>query len=331
MIDPFRPLSRRQRVFALLLGAFVVLYCASCLLTNNYGGAFFAIPVFVGFIAGMLYPKSPFSTALYAMGAALLLSILTLREGVICVLFSLPVLLPLLWLGAFIGSVLVRHVRTERARRAGATFALLLGLGSQVWARLTDDPARHPVHVAEAELGIDAEPEAVFELLTTRELHVDSRWPWYIRIGLPMPERMRVERTGLGGRVRFDFHQGSAFAHITGWQPGRELRYAVDRFDANDLPFHITRLGRGPDYGFRSERVEDWLTIRDTSYWLAPGAHGGSVLRRRVVWQRHLAPDLYFGWLQQTVMEHAQARLLELIRARVNADKADKLRMIAAK
>jgi hypothetical protein len=145
-----------------------------------------------------------------------------------------------------------------------------------------------------------------------------------------MPESMRVERAGMGGRLRFDFHHGRAFAHITGWRPGRELRYAIDRFDAADLPFHITRLGRGPDYGFRSERVEDWMTIRDTRYTLAPGMHGGSVLRRRVVWQRHLAPDLYFGWLQQTVMERAQVRLLELIRNQVDADRTARLRMIAA-
>ena len=329
VIDPFRPLTQRHKAAALLLGAFVVLYCASCLLTKSYGEALFAIPVFVGFIAGMIYPKSPFMTALYSMLAALVLGILTLREGVICVLFSLPVLLPMLWLGAFLGSVAVRHVHTERARRSGALLGLLLGLGSQVWARFTDDPAKHPMHVAEAEIAIDAPPEAVFELLTTRELQVESRWPWYIRVGLPMPERMRVEQGGLGGRVRFDFHHGRAFAHITGWQPGRELRYAVDRYDAADLPFHITRLGRGPDYGFRSERVEDWMTIEDTRYTLAPGAHGGSVLRRRVVWQRHLAPDVYFGWLQQTVMERAQMRLLELIRERAKVDGA-KSRMIAA-
>lgn len=325
MIDPFRPLSRLHKVSALLIGAFVVLYLASCLLTNGYGAAFFTIPVFVGFIAGLLYPKSPFMTSLYAIAVALGLSILTLQEGVICVLFSLPILLPMLWLGAFVGSVVVRHVHTERARRSGALFALLLGLGSQVWARLTDDPAQHPLHVAEAEITIDAPPDAVFELLTTRELRVENHWPWFIRVGLPMPERMLVEEPGLGGQVRFDFHHGSAFARITGWQPGRELRYAVDSFKANDLPFHITRLGRGPDYGFRSERVEDWLTIRDTRYALRPGPHGGSVLRRRVVWQRHLAPDLYFGWLQQTVMERAQLRLLELIRDRADVDDAGRV------
>jgi uncharacterized protein YndB with AHSA1/START domain len=318
VIGPFRPLSRLHKVSALLIGAFVVLYLASCLLTNGYGAAFFTIPIFVGFIAGMLYPKSPFMTSLYAILVALGLSIVALQEGVICVLFSLPILLPMLWLGAFVGSVVVRHVHTERARRSGALFALLLGLGSQVWARLTDNPAQHPLHLAEAEIAIDAPPEAVFELLTTRELRVENRWPWFIRVGLPMPERMSVEQGRLGGRVRFDFHHGSAFARITAWQPGRELRYSVDGFEANDLPFHITRLGRGPDYGFRSERVEDWLTVRDTRYTLRRGARGGSVLERRVVWQRHLAPDLYFGWLQQTVMDRAQVRLLELIRDRVD-------------
>jgi hypothetical protein len=128
---------------------------------------------------------------------------------------------------------------------------------------------------------------------------------------------MQVERGGLGGRVRFDFSQGTAFARITRWQPGQELAYAVDGYDITDLPFHITRLGRGPDYGFRSERIEDWLTILDTRYTFTQTANGGTLLRRRIVWQRHLAPDVYFGWLQQTVMERGQLRLLELIRARL--------------
>ena len=62
--------------------------------------------------------------------------------------------------------------------------------------------------------------------------------------------------------------------------------------------------------------------VRGTRYTLSPGVRGGSVLRRRVIWQRHLAPDSYFGWLQQTVMERAQVRLLELIRNRADIDYA---------
>jgi uncharacterized protein YndB with AHSA1/START domain len=312
-----RPPSEGQKVWALLIGVFVLLYVASCLLTNGYGAAFFSIPVFVGFVAGLLYPQGPFRASLYALITTLGLAIVTLREGVVCVLFSLPLLVPLLWLGSFAGSIVRRHVNTRRARNAGITLVILLGIGSQVWARMTDDPSRHPLHVAEAEIAIDAAPEAVFAAFTQGELRVESRWPWFIRIGLPMPERMNIERAGRGGRVRFDFSQGTAFARITTWKPGRELAYTVDRYQIQDLPFHITRLGRGPDYGFRSERIEDWLTIVDTSYTLTRSSDGRTVLRRRIRWQRHLAPDLYFGWLQQVVMERGQIRLLELIRNRV--------------
>jgi hypothetical protein len=105
----------------------------------------------------------------------------------------------------------------------------------------------------------------------------------------------------------------------------RPRNHTVDHYDIRDLPFHITRLGRGPDYGFRRERMEDWLTIVDTRYTLTPPPNGGTALQRRIVWRRHLAPDIYFGWLEQTVMERGQVRLLELVRSRV-ADLREKAR-----
>jgi uncharacterized protein YndB with AHSA1/START domain len=318
--DELRQPTSRQRASAVLIGVFVFLYISSCVITKGYGAAFFSIPVFVGFIAGLLYPEGPFRAALGALFVSLLIAIVTLQEGVVCVLFSLPVLIPMLWIGSFAGSIAVRHVRTRRVRDRLVGLVVFLGFGSQVWARITDDPTRHPLHVAQSDIAIDAPPEAVFEALTAKDFRVESRWPWFIRIGLPMPDRMVVERGGLGGRIRFDFSQGTAFARITQWKPGRELAYAVDRYEIRDLPFHITRLGRGPDYGFRSERVEDWLSIVDTRYTLTPAPGGGTVLQRRIVWRRHLAPDIYFGWLQQTVMQRGQVRLLELVRNRVRSN-----------
>ena len=94
-------------------------------------------------------------------------------------------------------------------------------------------------------------------------------------------------------------------------------RDAVERYQIRDLPFHVTRIGRSPDYGFRSERVEDWLTLLELRYSLAPAADGGTQLSRRTIWRRHLAPSLYFAWLQQTVVERGQRRLLELLREQV--------------
>lgn len=316
-VDEVEPPTRWQWRMALLVAAFVILYTASCLFTQAYDAMFFAIPLFVGFISGTLAPRSAFWAALYALLVSLVLSLLVRAEGVICLFFSLPILLPMLWLGAFAGSVVRRRVHTERARRRNAWLALLLGVGGQAWSGYTDDPAQHPVHHAETQIAIAAPPVAVFAALTERELRVASRWQWFLRIGLPMPERMRVEQPGVGGHIRFDFSQGAAFAHITQWQPGRALSYQIDGYDIHDLPFHITRLGRAPSYGFRSERVGDWLTLLTTEFTLTPTADGGTVLVRRCAWRRHLAPAFYFGWLQQTVMERGQKRLLDLIRQRV--------------
>jgi uncharacterized protein YndB with AHSA1/START domain len=310
------PPTTFEKAVSISLGVAVFLYIAASCLTNSYGQAFFSIPIFVGFVAGALYPRRPYKAAFYALFGALVLSIITLREGVVCVLFSLPLLIPMLLIGSYAGSTLARHLKTRGGRDASVLFMVVFGLGYICAEGIVDNPAHHPVHVAEASVTVAAPPEAVFAALTTKELRVENRWPWFLRIGLPMPDRMRVETAALGGRVRFDFSQGTAFARIRAFRPPYELAYGIDRYEIHDLPFHITRLGRGPHYGFRRERIEDWLTVLDTRYTLTP-TPVGTVVHRRIVWRRHLAPDVYFGWLQQTVMERSQLRLLELVRSRV--------------
>lgn len=304
-------------VIATSVATGMLLYVIAMVADGSYGGIFFAIPVFMGLVIGLLTPTHAYTGAWIALFIALLAAVATLREGVVCMLFSLPVLVPMVMLGAFAGSVLRRHLRTRRSQRIGVGLVILLGAGAQAWAAASDDVRSHPIHVAESERVIAAPPERIFATLTARELRVAQRWPWFIRIGLPMPERMTVEQPGLGGSVRFEFAQMTAFGRITAWDPPRTLQYALERYELRDLPFHITRLGRGPDYGLRSERMSDWLSVLDTAYTIEPLANGQSRLRRRIVWQRHLAPDLYFGWLQQTVIERGQQQLLALIAERV--------------
>ena len=318
----FRP-ARADRAFA--VGALVagLLYVVACAAGGGYDSAFFAIPFFVGFVVGMLAPRRPYATSFAVLGVSILLAILTFREGVICALFSLPVLVPFLLLGAFAGSVLSRRVPRARDRHGLSGLVVFLGVGWQLYAGVADDPLTHPLHTASAARLVDAPPEEVFEALATGDVRLAPRWPWFLRIGLPIPERMTVDRAGPDGRLHFDFSQGTAFAEVTAWNAPRELAYAVTRYEVHDLPFHITRLGRTPDYGFRKERVEDWLSIESTRYELVPAPGGKTWLRRSIVWRRHLTPDFYFGWLQQSIMARGQARLLELIAESVR-DRAPK-------
>ncbi|MFZ5889439.1 MAG: hypothetical protein ACOY0T_00070 [Myxococcota bacterium] len=296
--------------------AAVILYVVATLVGKSYGAAFFAIPFFIGLIAGLFSASHPYRDATLAFLAAILLSIGFLQEGVVCLLFALPLFIPGLFAGAACGARLGRYVKNRAQRRGAGAGILMLGLLAQAIDSLMDDPGRHPLHFAEASIDLAAAPERVFAALTAEPMRVNGRWQWFLRLGLPMPSELRLEPSQK--RVVLSFNHGKAFADVSELRPGRAFAFHVTRYEIEDPPFHITRLGRGPHYGLRTERVNDWLSLESVRYRLEPTPNGGTRLVRELSWRRHLAPDFYFGWLQQTVMERGQRRLLEFIRGRVD-------------
>lgn len=322
-LDPHRfapPLpapTRRGIVLAIGLASAVLLYCSARAFGKSYSEAFFCSPFFVGAVVGLIGARRPIRNSLYTLLVALGLGIVTLHEGVICILFSLPLVVPETILGALCGSTIRRYVHDRRHRIGVAALLIVSGVGWQVIDGVLDDPASHPLHHAESTTVIGASPERVFAALTERPLTVEPRWPWFISVGLPMPSRFSVDAPGPDGHVTAVFSHGIARGHVAQWVPGRLLAFQIDRYEIDDLPFHVTRLGRGPHYGLRPERVDDWLTLTGARYRLEPTADGGTRMTREVSWRRHLAPALYFGWLQDTIMRHGQDRLLELLRQRI--------------
>ncbi len=305
---------------AVVLGVIAagVLYVGGMLLGGAYDGAFFAFPFFVGIVVGCLSRRRPLRNAGLALLLSLVLAIVTLQEGVVCVLFSLPLIVPETLIGALCGHTLRRFVRARKHQYFLSSLAVLASLGYQAVAGYTDDPTRHPIHVVTSATDIDAPPEAVFRTLTAAPLEVSDRFPWFVRIGLPIPRSLTIHEPGLNAALEIRFDQGVAYGHVTRFRPGEALSFAIDRYEIVDLPFHITRLGRGPHWGLKTERVDDWLTLLDVTYRLERTSAGGTRLERRTTFRRHLSPDFYFGFLQQTVMERCQARLLEAIRERVS-------------
>lgn len=298
----------------------IALYLIGDSVQGSYTASFFAAPFFVGMVVGLFSLRHPFLNSFITLMVALMVGVVTLREGVVCVLYSLPLLVPEVLAGAACAWILRRFVRGQRNHYFIAALAVFVGVGWQVAEGLTDDPARHPVHAATSTIELAAPPERVFAALTERPIEVSGRWPWFLRLGLPMPRRMQLVRPGPEGLLRIDFSQGVGHGHVTRWEPGRALAFAVDRYEIHDLPFHITRLGRGPHWGLRTERVDDWLTLLELRYQLAPAPGGGTYLTRSTTWRRHLAPGFYFGFLQQRIMERGQGRLLELLRTRVPSE-----------
>src|SRR6187399_1596031 len=207
-LSQLRPLGTARFVVALGVVVACVLYVTSCALTRSYGEAFFATPAFVGFVIGLSSQERPYRNTLLGLLLALALAVLTLQEGVICVLFSLPILVPLAMLGSFAGFTARRWWRQRRQRQALGAGAVLFAIGWQAIAGATDDPSAHPLHNATSSVAIAAPPSAVFEQLTQKPLAARGRWPWFIEVGLPIPRSLEVVRPGPGGLVRVEQSTG---------------------------------------------------------------------------------------------------------------------------
>lgn len=300
------------------LTVFLLLYGLARLLMKSYGFAFFAVPYFAGYAVGALSARRPYWNALIAMAGSLVVLVITLREGVLCAVFALPIFAALLYFGTFMGTLTGRYVRSRRQQASAIVTSLIVAIGWQAGSGLTDDPARHPWHRVDSAVAIHAAPEVVFEALT-QQLQVSRTAPFLLRMGFPIPKVLRVERPGQGGTLRMEFNHGTAWAKITAWEPGRALAFTMERYAIVDPPFHITRLGRGEHHGLKVERVTDWLTVGEIRYRFERGPGETTVLSRSTDFQRHLFPDLYFGWLEPVIMKVGQDHLLQAVRDRIEA------------
>jgi uncharacterized protein YndB with AHSA1/START domain len=311
--------------------AWVVLWSvAACLLLTILGDLmkeeaqtpatpFFLLFAAPGLLVGLFSPRRPYRNGLIVLGVVLLGMVLTLREGVACVLFALPVLMPVLVLGVFVGNVLSRWLATRRAKATAALVALAAQTAWQSHYLLTDDPARHPWHVVEAAIDVAAPPEDVFRLLTSSELSLGGPWPRVVTLGLPVPRSLQVETPGVGGSLSLGFNHGTAKATIVAWEPGRVLAFELRGIELHDPPLFRTRLSADRHFGLKPERVSDWLTFGRLEFRMEPRAGGGTTLTRVTRYQRHLFPSAYFEPLQRYVIRAGSVRLLEQLKTLAEA------------
>lgn len=271
-----------------------------------------------GLILGFFSQRRPYRNATILLAIAYGLFVALFREGVVCLLFALPVFSSILYSTTFVGHAFFRWRFTRKTKAGLSILAILIQGGWTVHSNLHYDPVHHPWHEVCSSIAIAAPPATVFDVLTKHEIVLHGPWPAVLRTGLPVPQSMRVVTPGPGGAMQFVFNHGAARARIVGWEQDRLLAFQLDDIVLRDLPFHRTRLSAmNPDdhYGLKTERITDWLTFGKLEFRLEPLADGGTRLTRVTRYQRHLFPTVYFQPLQEYVMTVGAERLLAQLRA----------------
>src|SRR5581483_7237319 len=275
-----------------------------------YGWTLFAVlPVVVGGLAALVtrpYRAAEAATigmsavgiptcALFALGA----------EGLICIMRTLPLALPLDALGAWL---VYKSEASVAATRGGIAMLLLLSPGSLVW----DNTARPPVFEVRSEITIDAPPEQVWKHVVTFS-GLPPQQEWYFRAGVAYPIRARIEGTGPGAVRYCEFSTGPFVEPIETWDEPRLLRFRVT---ANPEPMHewspYTRL--------TPKHLQGYLVSKQGQFRLTRLAGNRTLLEGTTWYQHGLWPAQYWRWWSDAIIHRIHMRVPNHIRDLAEAD-----------
>ena len=220
-------------------------------------------------------------------------------EGLFCILFCLPLTLPL---GALGGWLVYRIQRSPRAAQGGLAMLILLPPAGLTW----DATAIPQIFEVRSSIIIAATPEQVWPHIVSFTEMPEPR-EWYFHTGLAYPTRARMQGRGPGAVRYCDFSTGPVVEPIEVWDEPHLLRFRVVETPApmrewtpyaEVEPKHL--------HGYMvSKRGEFRLTALPGNRTLLEGAS----------WYRHgLWPAQYWRWWSDAIVHRVHQRVFEHIK-----------------
>ena len=293
------------RRYGVALGVAVLLIsCGFALLRmGTYGWTLFALlPLLFGVLASWIFRPSTAERAA-AIGAVTAIApacflLIGGLEGAICILMSLPLVVPLGALGAW----LAYRAEPGRQTARNVTMLLLLSPATLAW----DVKAPPPVFEVRTAITVAATPEQVWKhVLAFSELPEPQEW--YFRAGLAYPMRARIEGSGPGAIRYCEFSTGPFVEPIEVWDEPRLLQFRVTE---NPAPMH-----EWSPYGrIQPKHLHGYLVSKRGQFRLTRLANGPTLLEG-VTWYQHgLWPAEYWKWWSDAIIHRIHLRVLNHVR-----------------
>ena len=222
---------------------------------------------------------------------------------------ALPLALPLGALGALLGEVIARERRASSAA-ATAILILLVPLSGPLEARLQQTPLRE----VSTAIDIDAPREKVWPHVVAFA-EIDAPPGWLFRLGIAYPVRARLEGSGVGATRRCEFSTGAFVEPITAWEEPSRLGFSVA---AQPPPLHEWSPYRRV---YAQHLVDTWQSRRG-EFRLVALPDGRTRLEGSTWYELAMAPEPYWAFYADLFIHRIHTRVLEHIRAEVNAARA---------
>ncbi len=312
---PVRPAEAADWLMPVSVGAgigialmFVAVYALRSYATALFLGTPFVVGTVAGFLMARQRPSDDRSgskrAGVAAIGVIGLAGIITGFEGLVCLLMSLPLSLPLALFGAVAGSSIAE-------RRQSPLRPMILGVAMLPIAMAVEpNPGTHPMaREVLTSIEIGAPPAAVWPMVLAFPAMPEPS-DLMFRLGIAYPRAARIVGTGVGAVRYCEFSTGAFVEPITAWEPGPRLA-----FDVTESPEPLREWS--PYAHVRAPHLDGFLRSRRGEFRLVPLEGGRTRLEGRTWYEVHMAPEWYWRVFADAIIHRIHARVLEHIRDEV--------------
>jgi len=223
-------------------------------------------------------------------------------EGLICLLMALPLALPLIAVGALLGTAAARIIENTRK---GALITLMIGLiipglmGAE--ASHSDPPVLHSVVTT---VEVDAPIETVWKNVVAFPEIADPP-SGILNLGFAYPLNARIDGTGVGAVRYCNFNTGPFVEPITEWSEPTKLA-----FDVRSQPEPMTELS--PYAELHTSHLE-YIRSRRGQFRLYE-KDGKTILEGTTFYTHDIAPDIYWKLFSDEIIHDIHLRVLNHIK-----------------
>jgi hypothetical protein len=256
----------------------------------DYALVIFALlPVTVGMAIGALPNRKLAYAGMFVMLVIVLLSLAAFGfEGWVCVLMSLPIVVPLMFIGGIIMHFYkkCRNKPSEKLRIVVLPMIVLL-FGSPLEKLLTKNKTK--VIAVRSEIVLPYSAMETYEAIKSVDTVMGDK-PFLLKIDLPVPEKCVLEKEAVGGLRTCYFSGGKIVEKITLLEKGKVLKMDVIKYELT---------GR------------KWLGFKEAIYLFDSIGPNKCKMTRITTYTSELKPRFYWVKMERVAIEQEHAYVFQ--------------------
>lgn len=274
---------------------------------RDYGVAiFFLIPFSMGAVPTIIYgyKKSITKSKAFGIGATSLLIytlglLLFAIEGIICIFMAAPIGILLMWVGSFVGYLIVRNAPDKSALSILIFFSVIPIMS------FVEKDKKLSLKAVVTSIEIEADLQTVWKnVLEFPQL--DEPTEFIFKTGIAYPINAKIEGSGVGAIRHCNFTTGSFVEPITVWDAPHLLQ-----FDVLEQPEPLKEISF---WDIDAPHLHDYFVSKKGQFELQQLPNGNTLLEGTTWYYHNIKPAFYWKFWSDGIIHKIHDRVLDHIK-----------------